>query len=367
MPKTKVALLGSGFIAAIHLESYERFVPDAEVVTVFSRSPRRAEATARAHGIPRWSSDLERAITESDCDVVDICLPNFLHERATVAAAEAGKHVILEKPLAMTLDEADRMIAACRAAGRKLMYAEELCFAPKYERVRKLVGEGAVGKLFQLRQCEKHSGPHSDWFYDVNQSGGGALMDMGCHAFGWFRWMLGKSVRPLSVYATMATHLHAGRTRGEDNSLAIVEFDGGVIGVAENSWAKPGGMDDRIDIIGSAGACYVDLLRGSSLLTYSDVGYGYAVEKAPNTKGWTFTIFEEYWNYGIPQEMAHFADCVLNDREPIESGSDGRAALEVIYAAYRSAAAGRRITFPLELTAEEAAEPPFRVWRKAID
>ncbi len=102
----------------------------------------------------------------------------------TLAAARAGKHVIVEKPLCMTLEEADEMIAVCREHGRKLMYAEELCFAPKYERVRKLVGEGAVGDVYMLKQLEKHSGPHSDWFWDVNQSGGGVLMDMGCHAFG---------------------------------------------------------------------------------------------------------------------------------------------------------------------------------------
>ena len=87
----------------------------------------------------RWFSDLDQAIAESGCDVVDVCLPNFLHHRAVLIAARAGKHVIIEKPLALNLEEADEMIAACRSANRKLMYAEELCFAPKYERVRKLV------------------------------------------------------------------------------------------------------------------------------------------------------------------------------------------------------------------------------------
>ena len=98
---------------------------------------------------------------------MDICLPNDLHARVTIAAAKAGKHVIIEKPLCLTLEEADEMIATCKAHNRKLMYAEELCFAPKYERVRQLVREGAIGSIYFLRQCEKHSGPHSDWFYDV--------------------------------------------------------------------------------------------------------------------------------------------------------------------------------------------------------
>src|SRR5436190_6696097 len=126
MAKTKIALLGSGFIADIHLESYQRFVPDAEVVAVYTRNPKRAEAYAQKHGIPRWFSELEAAITESGCEVVDICLPNFLHAQAVTIAAGAGKHVIIEKPLCLTLEEADQMLAACKAANRKLMYAEEL-------------------------------------------------------------------------------------------------------------------------------------------------------------------------------------------------------------------------------------------------
>ena len=111
------------------------------------------------------------------------------------------------------------------------MYAEELCFAPKYERVRHLVNEGAVGKIFQLRQCEKHSGPHTDWFYDIAQSGGGAIMDMGCHGIAWCRWILGGRPKVLSVYAHLQNGLrHGGRTRGEENSVMMIEFEGGVVG-----------------------------------------------------------------------------------------------------------------------------------------
>ncbi|MCF7669585.1 MAG: Gfo/Idh/MocA family oxidoreductase, partial [Verrucomicrobia bacterium] len=262
MKKTRVALLGAGFVANIHIESYHRFVPEAEVVAVFSRSQERAEAFAGEHGIPRFFTGLEEAINDSDCEVVDVCLPNFLHARAVLAAAAAGKHVIIEKPLCMNLEEADSMIAACKENNVKLMYAEELCFAPKYERVRKMVNEGAVGSIFQMRQCEKHSGPHSDWFYNVDQSGGGALMDMGCHAFGWFKWMLGRDVKPKCVFATISRILHKQRTLGQDNSLAVVEFEGGATGLAENSWAKHGGMDDRIEIYGTGGVVFADLFMG---------------------------------------------------------------------------------------------------------
>jgi myo-inositol 2-dehydrogenase / D-chiro-inositol 1-dehydrogenase len=347
MTRTKVALLGSGFIADIHIESYHRFVPEAEVVAVYSRSAERGQSFAKKHGIAKSFTDIEKAITESGCDVVDICLPNILHHRAVMAAAKAGKHVIIEKPLCLTLEQADEMIAAMKTAGRKFMYAEELCFAPKYERVRKLVDEGAVGRIFQMRQCEKHSGPHSDWFYDLNQSGGGALMDMGCHGLAWFRWMLGRRPKALSVYAHMSTVLHKGRTQCEDNSLCVVEFDGGAIGVAENSWAKHGGMDDRVEVYGTGGVVYADLFMGNSALTYSEKGYGYAMEKAGTTQGWTFTIFEEAFNQGYPQELRHFiVDCIQNGKEPVVTAEDGRAVLELMYAAYASAGSGKKIALP---------------------
>lgn len=357
--KTKVALLGAGFIADIHAESYHRFVPDAEVVAVFARRPERAAAFAQKHDLPRAFSDLDAAITESGCDVVDVCLPNCLHHRAVLAAARGGKHVILEKPLALSLREADEMLAACRAAGRKLMYAEELCFAPKYERVRRLVNEGAVGRVFQMRQCEKHSGPHSDWFYDVAQSGGGAAMDMGCHGIAWFRWLLGGRPRALSVQAHLQTALrHAGRTRAEENSVVLVEFEGGALGIAENSWAKPGGMDDRVEVYGTGGVIYADLFMGNSALTYSEAGYGYALEKAGSTQGWSFTVFEEAFNQGYPQELRHFIACVREDQPPLVTGEDGRAVLEILCAAYASARAGRKVPLPFT----ENAPRPVDFW-----
>lgn len=359
MSKTKVALLGAGFIADIHIESYHRFVPDAEVVAVFTRDGGRAEAFARKHHLRQWYTDFEKAIRESGCEVVDICLPNHLHHPAVMAAAAAGKHVILEKPLAMNLAEADAMIAACAAAGRKFMYAEELCFAPKYERVRKLVQEGAIGAIYQMRQCEKHSGPHSDWFYDIRTSGGGALMDMGCHGVAWFRWMLGGRPVVKSVYAHMQGGLiHGGRTRAEENSVCTVEFEGGAIGIAENSWAKHGGMDDRVEVYGTGGVIYADLFQGNSALTYSEKGYGYAMEKAGGTQGWTFTIFEEAFNQGYPQELRHFIECVREDKPPLVTGDDGRAVLEILCAAYASAREGRRVTLPFR----QHAERPIDFW-----
>src|SRR5690242_11673225 len=128
MQRTKVAILGGGFIADIHLESYHRFIPEAEIVAIYARSAEKAKALAAKHKIAQWYDDIDALIAKSGCEVVDICLPNYLHAEATLKAADAGKHIIIEKPLAVTLEEADTMIAACKKANVKLMYAEELCF-----------------------------------------------------------------------------------------------------------------------------------------------------------------------------------------------------------------------------------------------
>lgn len=345
MQKVKVAILGGGFITDIHMESYHRFVPDAIVTAVYTRKAEKAKAFADKYHIPEWYDDVDTLLKKADCDVIDICLPNYLHAEATLKAAAAGKHIIIEKPLSVTLEEADKMIAACKKAGVKLMYAEELCFAPKYERVRHMVKEGAIGEIYMLKQAEKHSGPHSDWFYDVDLAGGGVLMDMGCHGIGWFRWMLNNS-KAVSVYATMNTVLHKARTKGEDNSVVIIEFENGIIGVVENSWAKHGGMDDRSEVHGTGGVVYADLFMGNSAVSYSKHGYGYAMEKADTTVGWSFTVFEEAFNQGYPHELQHFIDCVKNNKQPVVTGEDGRAVLEIIYAAYASAGSGKKIQLP---------------------
>ncbi len=239
------------------------------------------------------------------------------------------------------------------------MYAEELCFTPKYVRLKALLDEGALGKPVLFKQSEKHDGPHAAHFYDVEKSGGGVMMDMGCHAIQFFRW-LNPDAKIVSVYAHMQTSVHNDKTKGDDNSILILEFSNGVTAIAEESWTKKGGMDDKAEIHGSEGVAYADVLQGSSILTYSEKGIGYAVEKAGNTKGWSFTMYEELWNYGFPQEMAHFVDCVKNNRTPLVTGEDGRAVLEVLFAAYASAGEGKKIMLPFKTDAKK----PYLLWKK---
>jgi myo-inositol 2-dehydrogenase / D-chiro-inositol 1-dehydrogenase len=356
--KIKIGLVGTGFVGDIHAATFKNWVRDAEVVAV--ASPHNAGHFASERGIPRPYSDYRELVNDPEIDVVDIGIPNDLHCQVVLAAAKAGKHVIVEKPLCVTLEEADLMIEACQKAGVLLMYAEELLFAPKYVRVKTLIEEGAIGEPFLAKQSEEHPGPHMPWFWDVNRSGGGVLMDMGCHSIEYTRWILGKP-KVKSVTAVLGTYIHQDRTEGEDHSYTVIEYEGNKISMLENSWAKGGGVDDRCEVYGKKGHTRADLLRGSSLLTYSEEGYGYAVEKSGITRGYTFTMFEEIWNYGFPQEMQHFVNCVLGQETCIETGEDGREVLKIMYAAYQSAGEGRKIVWPYT---PPVVKKPIDLWKK---
>ena len=355
--KVRVGLIGSQFISSIHAESVKQCA-QAELFAAASPTRSHIKAFAARHGIPHVFTDYRHLLALPEIDLVVVGVPNDRHCQVALDAASAGKHVVMEKPLCLNLAEADRMIAACRQAKVKLMYAEELCFAPKYVRLKQLLDSGALGQPTLLKQSEKHDGPHAAHFWDVQRSGGGVTMDMGCHAIEFFRWLLGRP--PLkSVYAQMSTQVHMAKTQGEDNAILLLEFENGVIGLAEESWTKLGGMDDRAEIHGSHGVAYADLLHGNAIEAYSSAGYEYAVEKAGSSRGWSFPIYEEAWNYGFPQEMAHFVDCVRHDKQPQVTGEDGRVVLETLFAAYASARLGRKVSLPFKTKAAK----PFDLWR----
>jgi len=356
--RVKVGIIGSQFQADIHAESFRIMPDEAEVIAVASPTPGNAEKLAKKYGIPRVFTDYKRMLAEDDIEMVTITAPNYLHAQMTIDIANAGKHVVCEKPMCMTLEEADLMIETCRRKGVLLMFAEELFFAPKYVRAKQMADEGAFGKVYLVKQSEKHFGPHAPWFWDVELSGGGVLMDMGCHGIAFCYWFLDRP-EIKNVYCQMSTHVHSDKTKGEDNSICILEFANGAVGLIEDSWARRGGMDDCIEVYGEGGVTYGNMHMGNALPTYSEYGYGYAVEKAPTTQCWTYPVFEELWNYGFPQELHYFARCVHGKEEPKATGEDGRVVLEVLYAAYKSAGTGRKIELPFR---PEGIKKPIDLW-----
>lgn len=345
----RIGIVGSRFIANAHAQAI-RQTPGAELVAAASPDPEHVWEFHRRWEIPHVFQDYTDMIESGFVDAITVACPNDLHAQVTIAAAKAGKHVLVDKPLAVTLDECDAMIAACEDASVVLLYGENLCFAPKYVRAKQLADEGALGDVYFVRQLECHYGPHAEWFWDVERSGGGVLMDMGCHSIAYCRWVFGDAPAE-SVYAEIGNFVHREKTRGDDMASVLIRFGAtdkhpaGGLAAAENSWARAGGLDDRAEIYGSKGLTIADIARGSALNTFSAEGYGHAGEQADRTRGWTWTSFEEGWNYGFPQEMAHFVDCIENGTRPMLTGEDGREVLEIICAAYLSARTGQRQSF----------------------
>ena len=359
MPKVRVGIVGSRFQADCIAGAVKAVPEEAELVAVASPTKGNAADFAKRHGVTNAYTDYRDLLRDKQVELISITAPNNLHAQITIDAAKAGKHVVCEKPLCITLEEADAMIDACQKAGVLLLYAEELFFAPKYVKAKQMADEGAFGRVHLVKQGEKHSGPHSAWFWDVAQSGGGAVMDLGCHGIAFCWWFLGKP-RVKSVYSHMSQQVQRDRAQGEDEAITIIEFENGALGVVENSWNRPGGMDDSIEIFGDKGQTYADMLMGNALPTYSEVGFGYAVEKAATTKGWSYPVFEEHWNYGFPQEMRHFARCVRGKETPIADGETGRVVQEVLYAAYASAGQGKKIALPFR---PKGVKKPIDLWK----
>ena len=356
--RVKIGIVGSQFEADIHAASIGMASEFAEVVAVASPTAGNATALAKKYGIPRVFTDYREMLKERDIEMITIAAPNRLHAQMTIEGARAGKHVLCEKPLAMTVEECEQMLDACKQSGVLLLYAEELFFTPKYLKAKEMADDGAFGKVHMVKQSEKHFGPHAPWFWDVERCGGGALMDLGCHGIAFCYWFLGRPAIT-SVYCQMGTYVHPDKTQGEDEAYCILEFENGAVGVIENSWGRRGGMDDRIEVYGSEGLAFANLHMGNALPTYSENGYGYAVEKAPSTKGWTYPVFEELWNYGFPQEMAHFARCVSGKEEPQSTGEDGMLVMKALNAAYASAGEGRKIMMPFEA---RGVRKPIDLW-----
>lgn len=361
--RVRLGLVGSGMIAGTHLAA-ARLSQHTQVVALADyprdragRAPRGPEL-AGAHQV-HYFDDYRRLLEDPTVEVVLVALPNALHAEVTLAALEANKHVIVEKPLCLRLDEADRILALAAAKGRVVAYAEELCYVPKFVRGKGLVERGAIGELFLLKQREIHAGPYSEWFFDPLLGGGGALMDMGCHAIEYARWMFDKRpVRAVTAQIHTYVHQHRRTPRGlvDDHCLIHLEFEGGVSAQLEAGWTLQGGMDSTAELQGRRGVLHLDLLKENGLRLYSERGLP-GEDLAP---GWTTPEYDALWQNGYPQELDDFARAVREGRSPREDAADGRVVLEIIWAAYQSAAEGRTVRLPYTPPAGVAS--PVLLW-----
>src|SRR6266511_2190942 len=287
-----ITMLGTGLIADFYTNTLHGQRGRDQVRVVYSRSESRGVDFSRRWSIPEHTIDLTAAIEHPDTDVVVIGLPNFVHEEAISLVAKAGKPVLCTKPLGRTAAEAKRMLDIVERAGIFAGYLEDLCYTPKSLKAFASARAGAIGDVTWVRSRETHPGPHSAWFWDGRLTGGGAIIDLGCHCIEIIRNFMGKGNRPVEVMCHTDTLVHP--IADEDNAVALIRFESGALGQFEVSWTFRGGMDLRDEVAGTQGTIWMNhFLRTGFEMFSSGEGGGYVAEKAETASGWLFPVGDE--------------------------------------------------------------------------
>ncbi|MBB17776.1 oxidoreductase [Candidatus Poribacteria bacterium] len=352
----KITMLGTGFIADFYTLTLHNQRGPERVHMVYSRSEERAKGFQDKWEVPHGSTSLKEAINFAETDTVIIGLPNDRHEEAVIAAAEAGKAVLCTKPLGRNASEAKRMLDAVEKAGVFNGYLEDLVYPPKTLKAIQSVENGALGKILWVRSRETHPGPHSDWFWDIEQAGGGAIVDMGCHCVEIIRSFVGKGIRPVEVMCWADTLVHP--IDAEDHGIGLIRFENGAMGQFEVSWAFRGGMDLRDEISGSEGTIWLNHWLRTGYEMFTSVGQGgYVAEKAEGDTGWLFPVGDEAAELGYTDMFNEMFNCLDNNTTPMETFYDGYVVNAVIDACYKSAKSKQWEPIQLEVwRGEESVE-----------
>src|SRR5581483_9109081 len=333
-------MLGTGLIGLFYTRTLHGRRGRDRVEVVYSRSGDRARAFADENGISHSTTDLEEAITHGSTDVVVVGLPNHLHLEAIELCAEHGKAVLCTKPLARNAEEAKRILDTAEGAGIFAGYLEDLVYTPKTLKAVAAVRGGQIGDVTWARSRETHPGPHSAWFWDAEQAGGGAVVDLGCHCIEIVRSYVGKGNRPVEVAAWTDTLVHP--IEAEDNAIALIKFESGAIGQFEVSWTFRGGMDLRDEVAGTEGTIWTNhFLRTGFEMFSSGEGGGYVAEKAESASGWLFPVGDEVAELGYVDMFSDMFEALESGRAPTETFYDGYVVNSVMDACYASAASGR--------------------------
>ena len=332
----KVTMLGTGLIGMFYTMTLHNQRGGDRVHVVYSRREERATDFAKEWSIPNATTDLAEAINHPETDVVVIGLPNNLHLKAVELAAAAGKAILCTKPLGRTAEEAKTMLDLAEAAGVFGGYLEDLVYPPKTLKALESVQNGALGKILWVRSRETHPGPHSDWFWDLEQAGGGAIVDMGCHCIEIIRNFVGKNNKPLEVMCWADTLVHP--IDAEDHGIALIRFESGAMGQFEVGWAFRGGMDLRDEVSGSEGTIWLNHWLRTGFEMFTAVGQGgYVAEKAESDTGWLFPVGDEVAELGYRDMFLDMFNAMDEGREPMETFYDGYVVNAIIDACYKSA------------------------------
>lgn len=334
-----IAMLGSGFIARFYADSLQAQRAKDKLISVYSRNIEKAKKFAEDYNLGFFSDDMDEVVGRADVDVVVISLPNNLHEAAVAACAKAGRHVLCTKPLGRNAAEAKRMLDMVEKAGVMGGYLEDLCYTPKFLKSLKSIKDGNIGKVLWAKSREAHPGPHSDWFWDHEQSGGGAMVDLGCHCVEIARNYIGKNIRPVEVMCWAATQVHP--IKAEDSGIGLVKYANGAIGQFEVSWCFRGGMDLRDEVMGTEGTIWLNNFLRTGFEMFSTGKGGYVAEKAESNSGWLFPVGDEIHELGYTNMFTDMFNAIENKSEPMESFYDGYIVNAILDACYASAKSGK--------------------------
>jgi len=324
----RAAVIGCGAIAEFcHIPGYQNHPAVSEVI-LCDPVEKILQETQRKFRIKKGYTDYKELLKKEMPQLVSICTPNHLHAKMVCAAARKGIHVLCEKPMALSLAEAERIRKALAMKRVKFMVSFSHRFEMMNMRAKEMLASGKIGQPFMIRIRFGHEGPYpgwakTDWFYKKDQAGYGALMDMGIHAIDLARYLLG-DIR--GVVARTATLLKP--IRLDDNALMILEFETKALGYIDVSWTSKPGFNGS-EIYGSGGTLIVDYERGLQFFDGEKADWKrIPVRGEPGS-----------WE----RQMKHFVDCVLKEDDPDPGFLDGLASLKVALAAAKSAAGGKFI------------------------
>ncbi|MDE2859153.1 MAG: Gfo/Idh/MocA family oxidoreductase [Chloroflexota bacterium] len=318
----KLGVLGAGIIARSFMEAAPD-VPGLEVAVICDVVEASARALATPYGIA-WQRDYRAVLADEAIDAVYIALPHHLHEEAAVASARAGKHILLEKPMANSLEEADRILEAQKQSGVKLMLGFTHRFHAELETAKRLIDAGELGQVTLALDIMTTGGQIPGWFWQKEQAGGGVLHVNGAHSFDRLRWLVGSEVVEVFAYA----ETYDARKTVEDSTVVAIRFENGAMGSTIHNWVVDFALPFKcdLDLYGSAGAIRIDTWNA---LEFSNARHTWTQRRERDD------MFQK--------EISEFVGAILEDRDPCVTGEDGRRSLACVAAAYESARTGKPV------------------------
>lgn len=332
----RIAMLGSGFIGRFYADSLQGYRSRDKIVSIYARREESAKKFAGDYKVQHQTTNMEEAISHPDVDIVCIALPNNLHEEAVMLCCKHKKAVMTTKPLGRNGAEAKRMLEAVERAGIFNGYLEDLVYTPKFLKAHESVKNGALGRVLWAKSRETHPGPHSEWFWNIEQAGGGCILDLGCHCVEIARSYIGKDIKPIEVMCWADTQVKP--IDAEDHAIALVKYENGAIGQFEVSWTFRGGLDLRDEVMGTEGTIWVNnFLRTGFEMFTTGKGADYVAEKAESNTGWLFPVGDELNELGYNHMFMDMFNCIEQGTSPKETFYDGYVVNTVLDACYRSA------------------------------